>query len=80
MPLHRSAYGDRVWLHLRRKFSDDFLQDPNPNYTLAYALIGVAALDSPIFDDFKIMITPPPSRGDGDGGGGFGGCGGCGCG
>jgi uncharacterized protein (TIGR04222 family) len=84
MPLHRSGYGDQVWEHLKKKFSADWLQNPSSNYILAYAFIGVTALNSPIFDDFRTVITPPSSGGDGGGdggggcGGGCGGCGGCG--
>jgi uncharacterized protein (TIGR04222 family) len=79
IPLYRSIYGDRVWRYLKKKFSKDWLQNSNTNYTLAYIFVGATALDSPIFDGFKTMIAPPPSSGGGDGGGGCGGgCGGCG--
>ncbi len=75
-PLHRSVYGDQVWQHLKEKFSDDWLKNPNANYNLAYVFVGATALNSPIFDDFKTMITPPSGGGDGGGGCGGGGCGG----
>jgi uncharacterized protein (TIGR04222 family) len=82
-PFYRSNYGDRVWQHLKKKFSEDWSQNPNPNYILAYTFLGVTALGDPIFDDFRTIISPSPSTSvigsDGSGGCGGGGCGG-GCG
>ncbi len=79
-PIHRSRYGDRVLQDLRTRVRSTVVSHTDPHLPLAFALLGMAILPNDMFADFKKVLTPVPSSGDGggDGNGGCGGGGGCG--
>jgi uncharacterized protein (TIGR04222 family) len=62
MVFHRSIYGEKVLRHLDRSFQADRLQKRDIKIVTIYTFLGAMALRDPVFNEYKILITPPPSN------------------
>jgi uncharacterized protein (TIGR04222 family) len=62
MDFHRSIYGEKVLEYLDRNFQADRLQKRELKIVTIYTFLGAMALQDPVFNEYKILITPPPSN------------------